>query len=129
MAVRSLEVISVPVSDQDRAKQFYADALGFTPEMDTSFGGGDMRWVMLRPPGGGTAITLVTWFESMAPGSLTGTVLGCEDLEQTLEELSGRGVVFAEDKIQEAPWGRWKTFTDPDGNGWVLQQNSAGFAP
>jgi hypothetical protein len=38
-------------------------------------------------------------------------------------------VVFAEDKIQEAPWGRWKTFTDPDGNGWVLQQNSAGFAP
>jgi hypothetical protein len=38
-------------------------------------------------------------------------------------------VVFAEDKIQEAPWGRWKTFTDPDGNGWVLQQNATGFAP
>lgn len=129
MAVRSLEVISVPVSDQDRAKRFYAEALGFTAEMDSSFGDGGMRWVMLRPPGGGTAITLVTWFESMPPGSLTGTVLGCEDLEQTLEELSGRGVVFAEDKIQEAPWGRWKTFTDPDGNGWVLQQNTPGFAP
>ena len=69
MALTNLEVISVPVSDQDRAKQFYADALGFTPEMDTSFGGGDMRWVMLRPPGGGAAITLVTWFESMPPGS------------------------------------------------------------
>ena len=45
------------------------------------------------------------------------------------EKYLDPGVVFAEDKIQEAPWGRWKTFTDPDGNGWVLQQNTAGFAP
>jgi catechol 2,3-dioxygenase-like lactoylglutathione lyase family enzyme len=129
MAVGSLEVISIPVSDQDRAKRFYADVLGFSAELDAGFAGGSMRWVMLRPPAGGTAITLVTWFESMPPGSLSGTVLGCEDLEQTLAELSGRGVTFAEDEIQEAPWGRWKTFTDPDGNGWVLQQNTPGFAP
>jgi catechol 2,3-dioxygenase-like lactoylglutathione lyase family enzyme len=129
MAVGSLEVISIPVTDQDRAKRFYADVLGFAAELDADFAGGSMRWVMLRPPGGGTAITLVTWFESMPPGSLSGTVLGCEDLEQTLAELSGRGVTFAEDEIQEAPWGRWKTFTDPDGNGWVLQQNTADFAP
>ena len=127
MAVRSLEVVSIPVSDQDRAKQFYAEALGFTAELDTAFAGGEMRWVMLRPPGGGTAITLVTWFESMPPGSVTGAVLGCEDLEQTLEELTGRGVSFAEEKIQEAPWGRWKTFDDPDGNSWVLQQNNQAF--
>jgi catechol 2,3-dioxygenase-like lactoylglutathione lyase family enzyme len=129
MTVGSLEVISIPVSDQDRAKQFYAEVLGFSAELDAEFAGGSMRWVMLRPPGGGTAITLVTWFDSMRPGSLSGTVLGCEDLEQTLAELSGRGVAFAEDEIQEAPWGRWKTFTDPDGNGWVLQQDSPGFAP
>src|SRR5215468_255684 len=99
MAVGSLEVISIPVTDQDRAKRFYADVLGFSAEMDAGFAGGSMRWVMLRPP-------------------------GCEDLEQTLAELSGRGVTFAEDEVQEAPWGRWKTFTDPDGNGWVLQQNT-----
>jgi catechol 2,3-dioxygenase-like lactoylglutathione lyase family enzyme len=127
MALTSLQVVSVPVSDQDRARDFYAGVLGFTVEMDSEFGGGAMRWVMLRPPGGGTAITLVTWFESMAAGSLNGSVLGCDDLEQTLAELSARGVTFAEDKIQEAPWGRWKTFTDPDGNAWVLQQDNPDF--
>ncbi len=126
MALSTLQVVSVPVSDQDRAKRFYVDQLGFTAQMDTSFGD-SMRWIMLRPPGGGTAITLVTWFETMAAGSLNGSVLGCDDLEQTLGELSGRGVVFNEDEIQSAPWGRWKTFADPDGNGWVLQQNSPDF--
>jgi catechol 2,3-dioxygenase-like lactoylglutathione lyase family enzyme len=123
MSVSSVEVISVPVADQDRAKHFYADVLGFAAEMDSSFGE-NMRWVMLRPPGGGTAITLVTWFESMPPGSLNGTVLGCQDLDAAVSELSARGLSFAEDQTQEAPWGRWRTFTDPDGNGWVLQQST-----
>jgi predicted enzyme related to lactoylglutathione lyase len=127
MALTTLQVISVPVSDQDRAKQFYVGQLGFTAEMDSSFGE-SMRWVMLSPPGGGTAITLVTWFETMPAGSLNGSVLGCDDLEKTLEELAARGVSFIEAEIQSAPWGRWKTFTDPDGNGWIVQQNNPNFA-
>ena len=126
MALRNLEVISVPVSDQDRAKEFYVGKLGFTEQMDNAFGGG-MRWVMLRPPGASTSVTLVTWFETMPPGSLKGSVLGCDDLEKTLTELAGRGVVFHEEEIQQAPWGRWKTFDDPDGNSWVVQQSSPGF--
>jgi catechol 2,3-dioxygenase-like lactoylglutathione lyase family enzyme len=126
MALNSLQVISVPVSDQDRAKQFYADVLGFSVDVDSQFGEG-MRWVMLRPPGSATAVTLVTWFDTMPAGSLRGSVLGCDDLEQTLAQLSERGVTFAEDEIQEAPWGRWKTFPDPDGNAWVLQQNNPQF--
>jgi len=124
MALTGLQIISVPVSDQDRARDFYADALGFKLEMDTSFGDGDMRWVMLRPPGSATTVTLVNWFDTMPAGSLKGSVLSCDDLEETLADLTARGVTFAEDEIQQAPWGRWKTFTDPDGNGWVLQQNS-----
>jgi len=127
MALTNLEVISVPVSDQDRAKSFYAEKLGFSVDMDSSFGGGSMRWVALRPPGGGTAITLVTWFDTMPAGSLKGLVLGCDDLEMTLAELAARGVTFVEDDIQEAPWGRWKTFDDPDGNSWVLQQDNPAF--
>jgi catechol 2,3-dioxygenase-like lactoylglutathione lyase family enzyme len=127
MTITSLQVVSVPVTDQDRAKAFYADVLGFTVQMDSGFADGSMRWVMLRPPGGGTAITLVTWFASMPAGSLTGAVLGCDDLEQTLAELTSRGLAFAEDEIQEAPWGRWKTFADPDGNSWILQQNAMAF--
>ena len=125
MAISNLSVVSVPVSDQDRAKAFYVGQLGFTEQIDTSFGEG-MRWVMLRPPGAATSVTLVTWFGSMPAGSMKGAVLACDDLEKTLEDLAGRGVRFAEDEIQEAPWGRWKTFEDPDGNGWVLQQDRPG---
>ena len=126
MAITNLEVISVPVSDQERAKQFYAQTLGFKVEIDSIFGE-SMRWIMLRPPGSSTRITLVTWFDTMPAGSLNGAVLGCDDLEATLAELTARGLEFAEEEIQQAPWGRWKTFTDPDGNGWVLQQNNPDF--
>jgi catechol 2,3-dioxygenase-like lactoylglutathione lyase family enzyme len=126
MALTNLSVISVPVSDQDRAKRFYGDTLGFSVDIDSSFGDG-MRWVMLRPPGSGTAITLVTWFETMPAGSLKGSVLSCDDLDKTLADLVARGVSFNEDEVQEAPWGRWKTFDDPDGNGWVLQQDNPDF--
>ena len=80
MALNNLEVVSVPVSDQDRAKRFYAGQLGFTVVMDSAFGEG-MRWVMLQPPGSRTRITLVTWFDTMPAGSLRGAVLGCDDLE------------------------------------------------
>ncbi len=127
MALTNIEVVSVPVTDQDAAKSFYVDKLGFSVEIDNAFAGGSMRWVMLRPPGSGTAITLVTCFETMPAGSLRGAVLGCDDLEKTLADLAGRGVRFNEDDIQEAPWGRWKTLADPDGNAWVLQQNNPAF--
>ncbi len=127
MALTNLEVVSVPVSDQDRAKTFYAEKLGFSVDIDSSFGDGGMRWVMLRPPGSGTAITLVTWFETMPAGSLKGSVLGCDDLEKTLAQLTARGVSFDESEVEQAPWGRWKTFDDPDGNGWVLQQSNPDF--
>jgi catechol 2,3-dioxygenase-like lactoylglutathione lyase family enzyme len=123
MAVTTVELLSVPVSDQDRAKRFYTEILGFAELSDTPLGP-DMRWVMLAPPGGGTRIALVTWFDSMPAGSLSGTVLACDDLEATIAELEARGLTFAEDDVQAAPWGRWKTFSDPDGNGWVLQQST-----
>jgi catechol 2,3-dioxygenase-like lactoylglutathione lyase family enzyme len=126
MAITNFSVVSVPVTDQDRAKSFYAEKLGFSAEVDSSFGEG-MRWVMLRPPGSGTAITLVTWFDTMPAGSLKGSVLSCHDLDKTLADLAARGVGFNEDEVQEAPWGRWKTFDDPDGNGWVLQEDNPDF--
>ena len=126
MALTNLSVVSVPVSDQDRAIRFYGDTLGFSVDIDSSFGDG-MRWVMLRPPGSGTAITLVTWFDTMPAGSLKGSVLSCDDLDKTLADLAARGVSFNEDEVQEAPWGRWKTFDDADGNGWVLQQDNPDF--
>ena len=127
MALSGIEVISVPVSDQDVAKKFYAETLGFSVAMDTTFGNDGMRWVMLRPPGGASAITLVTWFDTMSPGSQRGTVLGCDDIEQTAAGLRAHKLSFHEETIQEAPWGRWLTFSDPDGNAWVLQQANRQF--
>jgi catechol 2,3-dioxygenase-like lactoylglutathione lyase family enzyme len=126
MALTSIEVMSVPVSDQDQAKTFYTEVLGFSCEIDSAFGDG-MRWVMLRPPGGGSAITLVTWFDEMTAGWLRGTVLGCDDLDDTAAQLRGRGLSFDTDEVAAAPWGRWLTFADPDGNTWVLQQSNREF--
>ncbi len=127
MGVQRIQVISVPVSDQEQAKQFYTDKLGFAVVRDGTFGQ-DMRWVQLRPPDGGTDITLVTWFESMPAGSLKGTVLSCDDVERTVQELAARGVELGEGgQVQEAPWGRWVTVDDPDGNSWIVQQDNPAF--
>ena len=66
-----VSVVSIPVSDQDRARSFYRDVLGFEEVADTPYGDG-LRWVQVRPPGSPTSFTLVTWFPSMPPGSVSG---------------------------------------------------------
>jgi catechol 2,3-dioxygenase-like lactoylglutathione lyase family enzyme len=120
-----IEVISVPVRDPDRAKEFYIDKLGFELVMDNEFGAG-LRWVMLRPPGAETAVTLTTWFDSMPAGSLKGTVLAVPDIEEAVAELRAHEVLAEDENIESAPWGRWVTIEDPDGNSWVVQQSSGG---
>ncbi len=65
-------------------------------------------------------MTLVTWFDSMPPGSLKGLVLQTDDLDRDVKALEERGVSIP-DGVQQAPWGRYVTFQDPDGNGIVLQ--------
>lgn len=117
-----LSVVSIPVADQDRAKKFYTGIFGFELVMDREFGEG-MRWVMLRPPGGGAAITLVTWFPEMRPGSVQGSVLSVPDIGAALSELRRRGAPLADAAVEEAPWGRWITLEDPDGNSWVIQED------
>ena len=120
MTVTHVQLLSVPVSDQDRARDFYVDVLGFDLVRDNPMGPG-RRWVQLAPKGAATGLTLVTWFPTMPPGSLKGLVLETDDLDGDVAALRDRGVVFAEDGIQVAPWGRYATFHDPDGNGIVLQ--------
>jgi catechol 2,3-dioxygenase-like lactoylglutathione lyase family enzyme len=117
MPVANVQVISVPVSDQDRARDFYVDTVGLTLLADQQFTP-EMRWVMVAPPSG-AALTLVTWFPTMPPGSLKGLVLESDDLEGDLAMLGTKGVAVSE--VQSAPWGRFVTFDDPDGNGIVLQ--------
>ncbi|WBC16824.1 VOC family protein [Micromonospora sp. WMMA1998] len=121
MSVNHVQIVSVPVSDQDRARDFYVDVLGLDLVRDNPMGPGG-RWVQVAPKGAATTLTLVTWFDSMPAGSLRGLVLESDDLDADVARLRERGVVFAEDEIQVAPWGRYATFADPDGNGIALQE-------
>ncbi len=124
MTITQVQLFSLPVADQDRARDFYVDTLGFEVVSDTSMGP-DQRWVQVRPPGGQTSITLVTWFPGMTAGSVKGTVLETDDLDKDVTTLQARGVPI-EGGIQQAPWGRFVTFDDPDGNGLVLQATAGG---
>lgn len=119
VGIRRIDILSVPVTDQDAAKRFYRDVLGFELIRDNPMGP-DQQWVQLRPPGSDTSITLVTWFDSMPAGVLEGTVLDTHDVRATRVELLDRGLDISE--VEETPWGAFAIFTDPDGNGWVLQQ-------
>ena len=119
MALVSFEIISVPVSDQQAAKRFYHEVLGFDLVREAPMGPG-MSWIQLAPKGCGTTIALVTWFETMRPGGLQGVMLNSTDIEADHAALTGRGLVLAD--IKQEPWGRYATFTDPDGNGWILRQ-------
>jgi predicted enzyme related to lactoylglutathione lyase len=121
MGLRSIEVVSIPVSDQDQARDFYAESLGFSIDVDAPFAEG-MRWVQLTPPGGGASITRVPWNPAMPAGSQKDLYLACEEIGATYEALKTRGVKFA-DEVFDSPFGQFAHFEDPDGNGWVLHEN------
>lgn len=118
--IKNISIVSLPVEDQPRAKSFYMDVLGFELVADDPMGP-NQRWVQLKPPAGVTSITLVTWFEGMPPGSVQGLVLETDDVRADREALAGRGLEIT--LVDNAPWGEFATFADPDGNGWVLQEN------
>jgi catechol 2,3-dioxygenase-like lactoylglutathione lyase family enzyme len=128
MALGNITLVTVPVTDQDRAKAFYVDVLGFAVKFDYVMGadeagaaGPESRWVMLTPPGGGADITLVTWFgDTSAPGSAKLSI-ACDDADATYAELTARGIKPSND-VQDAPWGRWFGIDDPDGNNWLVVQ-------
>ena len=124
MTIRFTSIISVPVSDQQRAKDFYVNTLGFELRRESPFGEGT-TWIEVAPVGAETALTLVNWFPTMQPGSMKGLVFMTDDIAADYAALTERGVVFA-DTPQQQPWGTFATFNDPDGNGWVLSQPPAG---
>jgi predicted enzyme related to lactoylglutathione lyase len=119
MAIGSFEIVSVPVSDQERSKKFYRDVIGFELLREEPMGPGQ-KWIQLAPKGCSTTVALVTWFDAMRPGGLQGVMLNCSDIDRDHAELSKRGLALTE--IKQEPWGRYSMFQDPDGNGWILRQ-------
>ena len=125
-----LELIVVPVSDIDRAKAFYTEQAGFGLDVDHS-AGEDFRVVQLTPPGSSCSISLM---RNDAAGSLQGLHLVVTDIDEARAELVGRGLdaseLFHFGEAGQTPgpdplrqdYGTFMTFSDPDGNGWLVQE-------
>jgi predicted enzyme related to lactoylglutathione lyase len=114
-----LELIQVPVSDVDRAKAFYTEKAGFNADHDHQVSD-DLRFVQLTPPGSPTSIAIGSGLSKMPPGSVEGLQLVVADIEAARAELAAGGVDVTE--VQTFPWGRFVFFSDPDGNGWAVQE-------
>ncbi|WP_327134703.1 VOC family protein [Streptomyces sp. NBC_01343] len=115
-----LELVAVPVTDIDRAKAFY-ERVGFRADHDVTVSE-DIRFVQLTPPGSACSIALGKGLTRMAPGSLDNMQVVVTDIEEAYEDLRGRGIEVTE--IQDMPWGSFVYFSDPDGNGWAVQQTT-----
>ena len=114
-----LELVAVPVSDVERAKAFYAEKVGFNLDQDNTVNE-SLRFIQLTPPGSACSIAIGLGISDAEPGSAKGLQLVVSDIEAAHEELVGRGVEVTE--VQDYPWGRFVFFSDPDGNGWAIQQ-------
>jgi catechol 2,3-dioxygenase-like lactoylglutathione lyase family enzyme len=131
----TLEVLVVPVSDVERAKDFYGDKLGFNVDTDAQLTE-DFRVVQLTPPGSACSIMLMSQGAQMAPGTLKGAQLVVQDLRATREERAGRGVDVSEVQViaggpprpagpdDQLDYQGFVFFEDPDGNAWAIQQLS-----
>jgi catechol 2,3-dioxygenase-like lactoylglutathione lyase family enzyme len=140
-----LEVVVIPVSDVDRAKRFYG-SLGWRLDADFAFDNG-FRVVQLTPPGSGCSVQFGTNITSAAPGSAQGLYLIVSEIEAARDELIARGAEISEVFHAGAPgaqfrrdgtsgrvsgpapdhasYGSFATFSDPDGNSWLLQEIKA----
>jgi predicted enzyme related to lactoylglutathione lyase len=114
-----LELVQVPVTDVDRAKAFYTDRAGFNADHDHQVSD-ELRFVQLTPPGSPASIAIGTGITDMPPGSVQGLQMVVSDIDTARAELVDRGVDASD--VQHFPWGSFVFFSDPDGNGWAVQQ-------
>ena len=115
----TLELVTVPVSDVDRAKAFYTDGVGFNADHDHRVND-NLRFVQLTPPGSACSIAIGTGLTDKPPGSAAGLQLVVSDIHQARAQLVERGVAVSE--VEDLPWGSFVYFSDPDGNAWSVQQ-------
>ncbi len=113
-----LELVMVPVTDIDRAKEFYVQA-GFVCDHDQTVSE-EVRFVQLTPPGSACSIAFGRGLTGMQPGSLDNLQAVVADADEALADLRGSGIEC--EGVAELAWGRFVSFSDPDGNRWSLQQ-------
>jgi predicted enzyme related to lactoylglutathione lyase len=114
-----IELITVPVTDVDRAKAFYVDALGWNADHDQRVSP-ELRFVQITPPGSACSIAIGEGVTDMTPGTMKGLQIVVPNADDALAHLTGHGVEAR--GVAELAWGRFVEFTDPDGNAWSLQE-------
>lgn len=114
-----LELIPVPVTDVDRAIDFYVNKVGFNLDHDHKVSD-TVRFVQLTPEGSACSIAIGTGVTEMAPGSQQGLQVVVDDAKVAYDTLKENGVDASE--IETLPWGTFTYFSDPDGNSWAVQQ-------
>jgi len=117
-----LELFAVPVSDVDRAKEFYVEKAGFNADHDHAVSD-EIRFVQLTPPGSAASIAIGKGLTKMEPGSVEGLQVVVADIEEARSALLAGGVEVSD--VMDFPWGRFVFFSDPDGNGWAVQEIQA----
>ncbi|RYB93829.1 glyoxalase [Nocardioides oleivorans] len=113
-----LELVMVPVTDVDRAKEFYVRA-GFHADHDQTVSE-EIRFVQLTPPGSACSIAIGRGLTGLEPGSLDNLQMVVADADATHADLVARGIEVSE--VDPQPWGRFIHLADPDGNQWALQE-------
>jgi catechol 2,3-dioxygenase-like lactoylglutathione lyase family enzyme len=114
-----LELVAVPVSDPDASIAFYRDKAGFVLDHDHKVSD-EIRFVQLTPPGSACSIAIGKGVSQKEPGSVEGLQVVVDDIEEARATLAAGGVEVSD--VQDYPWGRFVYFSDPDGNGWAVQQ-------
>lgn len=114
-----LELVPVPVSDVDRAIDFYVNKVGFILDHDHAVTE-NLRFVQLTPPGSACSIVIGNGTTEMKPGTQKNLQMVVKDSAAAREQLLANGVEASD--IQDMPWGVFVYFADPDGNTWALQQ-------
>lgn len=113
-----LELVAIPVTDIDRAKDFYV-RLGFNADHDHTVSE-DLRFVQLTPPGSACSICIGKGITDAEPGSVVGMQVVVTDIEEAEREFKSRGIDIS--PIDDQAWGRFIYFADPDGNKWAVQE-------
>jgi catechol 2,3-dioxygenase-like lactoylglutathione lyase family enzyme len=114
-----IELLFIPVADVDRAKAFYVDQLGWHADHDQQVNE-QLRFVQVTPAGSACSIAFGTGITQMTPGTQRGVQVVVPDAAAARQHLLEHGVRASE--VDDQPWGRFVTFDDPDGNGWILQE-------
>ena len=114
-----IELVGMPVSDVDRALEFYGTTLGWSVDHDHTVSD-EVRFIQVTPPGSACSIAFGKGVSDMPAGSMRALQVVVASADEALADLRGRGVEASD--VDDQPWGRFVYFADPDGNTWSVQE-------